>query len=315
VREEKREKQGKQSSLSSPLLPPSSSSPPPPHSGKSLIILYDVIRWEEKALYEAAIKKGIKVENVDCKNIAIDLNGKNSKYSGQVVFQRSVGYFKNVHSTAALEGLGAQVINPLYAAIMCGNKMYAHMELQKAGIRTPKAVAAFSEESAMDILDKIGYPVVIKPTVGSWGRLIALLRDKETARAVIEDREHMFPLYQVYYFEEFVKRPPRDIRAIVVGDRVVAAIYRYSAQGEWKTNMALGGYAEMCPVTNELEDICLKATNAMRGQIVGVDLMESNSQGLLVHEVNNTTEFKNTVRVTGIDIPALMIDYALGQGK
>jgi [lysine-biosynthesis-protein LysW]--L-2-aminoadipate ligase len=303
--EEKVEEEHKQSSLSS------SSNP----SGKSLIILYDVIRWEEKALYEAAIKKGVNVENVDCKNLAIDLNEKNSKYSGQVVLQRSISYFKNVHSTAALQGLGARVINPLHAAIICGNKMYAHMELEKAGIRTPKAVAAFSEESAMAVLNKIGYPAVIKPTVGSWGRLIALLRDKEEARAVIEDREHMFPLYQVYYFEEFVKRPPRDIRAIVVGDRVVAAIYRYSGQGEWKTNMALGGHAETCPVTNELEDICLKATSAMSGQIVGVDLMESKSQGLLVHEVNNTTEFKNTVRVTGIDIPGLMIDYALGQGK
>jgi [lysine-biosynthesis-protein LysW]---L-2-aminoadipate ligase len=305
VRQEEEEER-KQSSLSS-----SSSNP----SGKSLIILYDVIRWEEKALYEAAIKKGVKVKNLDCKNLAIDLNEKNSKYSGQVVLQRSISYFKNVHSTAALQGLGARVINPLHAAIMCGNKMYAHMELEKAGIRTPKAVAAFSEESAMAVLNKIGYPAVIKPTVGSWGRLIALLRDKEAARAVIEDREHMFPLYQVYYFEEFVKRPPRDIRAIVVGDRVVAAIYRYSGQGEWKTNMALGGHAETCPVTNELEDICLKATSAMSGQIVGVDLMESKSQGLLVHEVNNTTEFKNTVRVTGIDIPGLMIDYALGQGK
>jgi [lysine-biosynthesis-protein LysW]--L-2-aminoadipate ligase len=95
----------------------------------------------------------------------------------------------------------------------------------------------------------------------------------------------------------------------------VAAIYRYSGEGEWKTNMALGGHAEACPVTKELEDVCLKAKNAMNGHIVGVDLMESDSQGLVVHEVNNTTEFKNTVRVTGIDIPGLMIDYALGQGK
>jgi [lysine-biosynthesis-protein LysW]--L-2-aminoadipate ligase len=305
VREEKEKKeQRKQSSLPSRY-----------RSSNSLIILYDVIRWEEKALYEAAVKKGIKVENLDCKNIGIDLNDQNSRYRGEIVLQRSVSYFKNVHSTAALEGLGAQVINSLYTAIMSGNKMYAHMELQKAGIRTPKAMAAFSEESAMEVLDKIGYPVVIKPTVGSWGRLIALLRDKEAARAVIEDREHMFPLYQIYYFEEFVKRPPRDIRAIVVGDRVVAAIYRYSGQGEWKTNMALGGHAEMCPVTNELEDVCLKATSIVHGEVVGVDLMESDSQGLLVHEVNNNTEFKNTVRVTGIDIAGLIVDYAIGQGK
>ncbi len=284
-------------------------------SGNSLTLLSDNLRWEEKALYEAAKKKGVSVENVDCKNLVANLNDRKSKYSGQVVLQRSVSYFKNVHSTAALEGLGGRVINPLYSAILCGNKMYAHMELEKAGVRTPKAVAAFSEEGALAALDEFGYPAVIKPTVGSWGRLIALLRDKEAARAVIEDREHMFPLYQVYYFEEFVERPPRDIRVIVVGDSVAAAIYRYSGEGEWKTNMALGGHAEACPVTNELEDICMKATRALGGQIVGVDLMESKSDGLMVHEVNNTTEFKNTVRVTGVDIPGLMVDYALGQGK
>jgi [lysine-biosynthesis-protein LysW]--L-2-aminoadipate ligase len=279
----------------------------------SLTILYDNIRWEEKALYEAAKKKGVNVENLDCKNLSLNLNEKNSIYSGRTILQRCVSYFKNVHSTAALEGLGARMINPLQAAIMCGNKMYSHMLLEKAGVRAPKAFSAFSEEGALEALDRMGYPAVIKPTVGSWGRLIALLRDKDSARAVIEDREHMFPIYQVYYFEEFVERPPRDIRAIVVGDRVVAAIYRYSGQGEWKTNMALGGHAEVCPVTKELEDICLKASQCLSGQIVGVDLMESKEHGLLVHEVNNTTEFKNTVRVTGVDIPALMIDYALAK--
>ena len=284
-------------------------------SPNSLLILYDNIRWEEKSLYEAAKKKGIDVENIDCKNLILHLNLGGPRYEGRVVLQMSVSYFKNVHSTAALEGLGAYVINPLKAAILCGNKLYAHMELERSGIGTPRAIAAFSEEGALAALDKIGYPAVIKPTVGSWGRLIALLRDKEAAKAVIEDREHMFPLYQVYYFEEFVERPPRDIRAIVIGDQVVAAIYRYSGQGQWKTNMALGGHAEECPVTNELEDICLKSTRALGGQIVGVDLMESKSRGLLVHEVNNTTEFKNTVRVTGIDIPGLMVDYALAQGK
>ena len=284
-------------------------------SSKSLTILYDSIRWEEKALYEAAKKSGIGVDNVDCKNLALNLNDQNSQYKGRVILQRCVSYFKNVHSTAALEGLGASIINPLQAAIMCGDKMYSHMLLEKAGIKTPKAVSAFSEEAAISALDELGYPAVIKPTVGSWGRLIALLRDKESARAVIEDRQHMFPIYHIYYFEEFVERPPRDIRAIVVGDAVVAAIYRYSGESEWKTNMALGGRAEVCPITKELEDICLGATRALGGQIVGVDLMESKKNGLLVHEVNNTTEFKNTVRVTGVDIPRLMVDYALGQSR
>jgi [lysine-biosynthesis-protein LysW]--L-2-aminoadipate ligase len=279
-------------------------------SSNSLTILYDTIRWEEKSLYEAAKKKGVEIDNVDIKNLRIRLNN-GSMYADKIVLQRSVSYFKSVHATAALEGLGAQVINPLRVASITGNKLFAHMELQKAGIKTPKAISAFSEEAAIAALEEFGYPAVIKPVVGSWGRMIGLLRDKDAAKAVIEDREHMFPLYHIYYFEEFVQRPPRDIRAIVVGDRVVAAIYRYSGDGQWKTNMALGGHAEACPVTKELEDICVKATKVLGGQIVGVDLMESDKDGLMIHEVNNTTEFKNTVRVTGVDIPGMMIDYAL----
>ncbi len=282
-------------------------------SSSPLTILYDSIRWEEKALYESAKKRGVNVESVDCKNVVLDLNDRNSEFRGRTILQRCVSYFKSVHSTSALEGLGARIINPLQTAIICGNKMYSHMLLEKAGVRTPRAVSAFSEEAAISALDKFGYPAVIKPTIGSWGRLIALLRDKESAKAVIEDREHMFPIYQIYYFEELVDRPPRDIRAIVVGDSVPAAIYRYSGDNEWKTNMALGGRAESCPVSKELEDICLKASHALGGEMVGVDLMESKSDGLLVHEVNNTTEFKNTVRVTGTDIPGLMVDYALHQ--
>ena len=283
----------------------------------SLSILYDNIRWEEKALYEAAKKRDIKVNNINCKDLSIDLNNEreSSPYLNKVIIQRCVSYFKSVHATAALEGLGAHIINSLRTATVCGNKLFAHMELQKAGVKTPNAFSAFSEESAIAALDNLGYPAVIKPTIGSWGRLIALLRDRDAANAVIEDREHMFPLYQVYYFEELVSRPPRDIRAIVIGDTVVAAIYRYSGPGEWKTNMALGGHAETCPLTNELEDICIKATKAVEGQIVGVDLMESREHGLIVHEINNTTEFRNTVRVTGVDIPGLMVDFASKIGK
>jgi [lysine-biosynthesis-protein LysW]--L-2-aminoadipate ligase len=277
----------------------------------SLTILYDTIRWEEKALYEAAKKRGIKVNKIDCKSLFIDLNqAEESPYKDTVIIQRCVSYFKSVHSTAALEGLGAKVINSLHTATSCGNKLFAHMELQKAGIKTPRAISAFSEESAIAGLGDLGYPAVIKPTIGSWGRLVALVRDKDAAKAVVEDRMHMFPLYQIYYVEEFVNRPPRDIRAIVIGDKVVAAIYRYSMNGEWKTNMALGGRAEICPITNEMEDICIRATNAVAGNIVGVDLMESKEHGLVVHEINNTTEFRNTVSTTGVDIAGLMIDFS-----
>lgn len=281
----------------------------------SFFILYDQLRWEEKSLIETAKKKDIKLEVINCRESSIELDKNKSPHCNDIILQRCVSYYNNLHSTAAFEGLGAKIINSLYTAIMCGNKLFTHMELSKTGVAIPKAFCAFSNQSALNILNKNGYPKVIKPVVGSWGRMIALLKDKEAAEAVIEDREHMYPLYQVYYFEEFVKRPPRDIRCIVVGDNVAAAIYRYSGENEWKTNMALGGKAEACKVTNEMENLCLRAAKTMKGEILGVDLMESDENGLLVHEVNNTTEFKNTVKVTEIDIPSLIIDHLVNSNK
>ncbi len=279
----------------------------------SLSILYDTIRWEEKALFDAGKKKGANIKMVDCKNLFLNLD--QSKENFGTVMQRCVSYYRSLHSTAALEGKGVNVINCLSTSIFAGNKLFTHMLLQKNGIPTPFSTVAFSEEAALAAMESRGYPMVLKPTVGSWGRLIALLKDRDSAEGIMESRERMYPIYQVYYLEEFVQRPPRDIRAIMIGDKVVAAIYRYSGDSQWKTNMALGGSAEECKVTKELEDICVRAKNAVQGQIVGVDLMESKERGLLVHEVNNTTEYKNTVKVTGVDIPALMIDYALQSRK
>lgn len=278
-----------------------------------LSILYDTIRWEEKALFDAAKDKGINVKMVDCKNLSVSLD--NTKEDLGTVIQRCVSYYRSLHSTAALEGKGVNVINPLNTSIFAGNKLFTHMLLLKHGIPTPFSAVAFSEDSVLEFLDKNGYPMVLKPTVGSWGRMIALLKDKDSAEGIIKSREKMYPIYQVYYLEEFVTRPPRDIRAIMVGDRIVAAIYRYSGDGQWKTNMALGGRAEEYKVTKELEDICIKAKNVVQGQIVGIDLMESKEKGLVIHEINNTTEYKNTVRVTGVNIPAMMIDYATQSRK
>ena len=276
-------------------------------------ILYDTIRWEEKALLEAGKKNNINIQMVNCKKLALNLEKKPEDYG--VVIQRCVSYYRNLHSTAALEGLGVKVINCLNTGVFAGNKLFTHMLLKKFGVPTPDATVAFSKEAALQALETQGFPKIIKPTVGSWGRLISKLNDKESAEGIIDSRENMYPIHQIHYLEEFVKRPPRDIRAIMVGDKIVAAIYRTSGNGNWKTNMALGGIAEPCKATPEMEEMCIKAKNAVQGDIVGVDLMESDEKGLVVHEVNNTTEYKNTVRVCEVDIPSLMLDYALNIGK
>ncbi len=230
-----------------------------------------------------------------------------------MVLQRSVSYFRNVHSTATLEFLGHTVVNPFACAWTCGNKLLGSLALIRHGIATPKTILAMAEDSALRSIERLGYPVVVKPVVGSWGRLLALVKDSDAARAIIEDREHMFPLYRVYYLQEFVKRPPRDIRTFVVGGRTVAAIYRHSST-DWRTNTARGGRAEKCKITPELDELSVKAAQAVEGEFVGVDMMEG-KDGIVVHEVNNTTEFKNTVPATGVDIPGVIVDYLVSIQK
>ena len=273
----------------------------------TITALYDTIRLEEKLLIESAKKNNINLEMIDCKNMSVDLNEKSC--FTHPVLQRCVSYYRNLHSTAAIEGQGVRVVNCLNTGIFAGNKLFTHMLLQKSGVPTPDATVAFSKDAAMEALDRNGFPKIIKPTVGSWGRMVSKINDMDSAEGIIEGREAMYPIHQVHFLEEFVVRPPRDIRSIVIGDTVPAAIYRNSGDGNWKTNTHLGGSAEICEVTNELEEICLKAKNAVHGEIVGVDLMESNDKGLVVHEINNTTEFRNVVRVTGVDIPKLMLEY------
>ena len=273
----------------------------------TITALYDTIRLEEKLLIESAKKNNINLEMIDCKKMSVDLNEKSCITNP--VLQRCVSYYRNLHSTAAIEGQGVRVVNCLNTGIFAGNKLFTHMLLQKSGVPTPNATVAFSKDAAMEALDRNGFPKIIKPTVGSWGRMVSKINDMDSAEGIIEGREAMYPIHQVHFLEEFVERPPRDIRAIVIGDTVPAAIYRNSGDGNWKTNTHLGGSAETCEITNELEEICLKAKNAVQGEIVGVDLMESNNKGLVVHEINNTTEFRNVVRVTGVDIPKLMLEY------
>ena len=273
-------------------------------------MLYDVIRIEEKMLAKAADRKNIDLKMICSKDLYFDLHKDYHQEFGDIALQRCVSYFRSLHITAFLESKGVKVVNGLNEAFTAGNKLNSTLKMIHAGIPVPKTYLAFTQESSLKALEELGYPAVLKPTMGSWGRLIALMNDSESAESILEDREHMFPIYQNYYIQEKVKRPPRDIRAFVIGDKVVAAIYRISAEGVWKTNTARGGKAENYPVTNELEDLCLRAATAMGEGLFGVDLMES-PDGLLVHEVNNTIEFRNTVPITGVDIPSLMLDYLI----
>jgi [lysine-biosynthesis-protein LysW]--L-2-aminoadipate ligase len=282
-------------------------------------MVYDLVRLEEKAVIEAAKRRGGPTEGLldfrayDSKDLYFEVGASGAQKAretfGSVVLQRTAQYFRNLHLTAILEGYGLRVVNSLSSALYSGNKLLSSIILDREGIPTPRTKLAFTEDGALRALEELGYPAILKPTIGSWGRLVACLNDVDAAKSVIEDRQEMYPIYHVYYLQEKVRRPPRDIRAIVVGDRTVAAIHRISTTGDWRTNTARGGRAENLPVTKELDELCLGACKPFGEGVYGVDLMESEVRGLLVHEVNNTTEFKNVMAQSKVDIPSLIVEF------
>ena len=275
-------------------------------------IVFDRLRAEEKMLQKEATDLGHDTVMLDAKITHVNTDSIRTDFDlGDVVLERCVSYFRGLHFTACLEFMDIPVLNKFDVASLCGNKMFMTLLLKKNNIPTPKTYFSFSSESATENIEKVGYPLVIKPVIGSWGRGVMPLKDKDTVDAVFEIRDITdSPHDRIYYLQELIKRPPRDIRVITIGDRPIAAMYRKSSGG-FKTNIALGADPEICEITKEMEDMASKASKAMGGGILGIDMMEDEENGLVVHEVNNTVEFKGLAKVAKENIPKEMVDFAI----
>ena len=284
----------------------------------TISLISDRIRWDEKALINAASRMKVDLKLIDPKGIFINVSGGLDEIRdsfGDVAINRCISYFRGLHITAILEKAGLEVINPFDVTLICGNKVFTNLALMEAGVPIPKTLLAFTGDGALKALDEIGFPAVMKPVIGSWGRLIALVKDKDSAQAIIESREQIHnALLQIYYVQEYVNRPPRDIRILVIGDEAVAASYRYSPKDDWRTNVARGGVSKPCRLTDDLADLALRAAKAVGGGVLAVDCMESPS-GILVHEVNGTVEFRGLCSATQVDIPRKIIEYAVRMAK
>jgi [lysine-biosynthesis-protein LysW]--L-2-aminoadipate ligase len=279
-------------------------------------ILYDRIRWEEKEISRHLEERGFKAQMIDGKLqvLSLDLVAPSIP---PVVIERCVSFYRGMNIASVFEAQGVRMINSSKVLDICGNKLATSLLLSRNGIPSPKTVVAFSAESAMQAIDAMGYPCVMKPIVGSWGRQVVPVRDRETAEALIELREQQGDSIQsIFYVQEMINRPPRDIRCITVGDEIVASVYRYAPQDTWKTNVALGGRTEPCPMTSELQDIVSRTSKIVGEGILGIDVMEKQTTGeLVVHEVNGTVEFKGAQSATPHSIADKVAKYAILQLK
>lgn len=272
-------------------------------------LVIDRIRLDEKLIIKAAEKLGVEVEIMDVSKVFFNITSLDIKPFNDVdiFLQRCVSTLKGLYITKILEEYGFDVVNSYNTSSNCIDKVKSSILFAKNNIPTPETILAFAEEGGLEALKHIGFPAILKPIMGSWARLVAKINDFDAAKSIFEDRKEMGVWYSIFYLQRYINKPGRDIRSMVIGDKVVAAIYRVN-QNDWRTNTARGGTAVSCKVTPSLEELSLKAAEAVGGGILGVDLMEDGDH-LVVHEANHSPEFKNIQRVTGKDIALEIVRY------
>jgi [lysine-biosynthesis-protein LysW]--L-2-aminoadipate ligase len=278
-------------------------------------VLLSRVRVEEKWLFEALEARGLNYDRLDDRQVKFDLAHPEPWLHYDVILERSISYGRGLYACQVLNTWGIPTVNSARVAATCGDKLATSTALQANGVPQPAVRVAFTPEAALELIEQMGYPVVLKPVVGSWGRLVSKVNDREAAEALLEHREVLGNYQQqIYYIQEYVPKPNgRDIRAFVVGDETIAAIYRTSAH--WITNTARGGAASNCPVTPDLNAICVAATKAVGGGVLAIDVLEDPDRGFLINEVNHTMEFHSSVPATGVDIPGKVIDYVVEVGR
>jgi [lysine-biosynthesis-protein LysW]---L-2-aminoadipate ligase len=275
--------------------------------------LYSLIRKDEKLILQEFKKRGVEVVRLNDRELVFDLKNLDEFKDLDVVLERCLNHSRAFYSLEMFSLAGVKTVNSFHTAHICGDKMLTSIALEKAGVPHMRTMAAFTPESALEAIEEMGYPCVLKPCVGSWGRLIAKINDRESAEAILEHKKILGSYHHsTFYIQEYIKKGGRDLRTFVIGDKCIAAVWRNSEH--WITNTARGGKTENCPVTPEINDISVAAAKAVKGDIVAIDLVEVDG-GFSVIEVNYTMEFKNSIDITGVNIPGEIVDYVLSLKK
>ncbi|MCC7022472.1 MAG: lysine biosynthesis protein LysX [Thermomicrobiales bacterium] len=275
-------------------------------------VLVSHLRTEEKAILAAARQRGVAVTPLFDRELMLDLaaaDAAGSRLDYDVVLDRCVAHSRSGYTLRALQRWGIPTLNSAEAVRLCDDKAENSLVLEAAGVPTPRTLLAFDIESAIRACETVGYPAVLKPVTGSWGRLLARVNGPEQARAILEQKRDLGSFHHaIFYVQEYIAKPDRDIRAYVVGDRVLAASYRTAKH--WVTNAARGAQSMPCPITPDIEELALRACRAVGARLAGVDLIET-EDGLEVIEVNTGGEFKGLMSTTDVDIAGAIVDEAL----
>lgn len=281
-------------------------------SGIKIGILHTQIRGDEKLLIAACETRSIDYVLVDIRDVLF--NPLTYKPNFDIALERCVSSTKGMYAIKFLETMGIPVINSYFTAVSCWDKFNTSIMLERAGVPVVPFGMAFNEDQTKELIKQLGnYPVVLKPSTGSWGRMLSKINDSDALEGVLEQKIFLGgPQHQAFYVQKYIEKQGRDIRSFVVGGKTIAAIYRTSPH--WITNTARGGVATNCFVTKEIEQLGSKVSELLGGGILSLDIFES-EEGLMVNEVNHTTEFKNSEVPTGVDISGKIIEYCISAYK
>lgn len=275
-----------------------------------IALTYTRLRVEERLLLDAFAALGVEAEPIDLRDEVFDLDRPGRWEGFDLVLDRSVSLTSSLTSVRILESFGLRCVNSARTIEVCSDKLMTSIALVAAGVPTPRVAVGTGAESGLRAVEEIGYPAVLKPTIGSWGRMVARLNDRDAAEAVIEHRDTLGSAqHGVFYVQEHIQKPGRDIRVFVVGGEPIAAIMRTSEH--WVTNTARGARASGLAISGELGDLCRRASRAVGADVVAVDVLECPRRGLLVNELNHSMEFRNSVETSGVDIPGLVARHAV----
>jgi [lysine-biosynthesis-protein LysW]--L-2-aminoadipate ligase len=281
-----------------------------------IALTYTRLRIEERLLLDEFEKLGVEVDAIDLRKQVFDPERMGFWKRYDIVVDRAVSLTNSLVATRILESAGIRCVNPFATLSLCSDKLATSVALTAEGVAIPSFRVAATSEAGLEAVEDLGYPVVLKPTIGSWGRLVARVNDRDSAEAVLEHREMLGSAQQsVVYAQEHIDKPGRDLRVFVVGGDPIACIARYSEH--WVTNTARGATTEGVEITHELRELSARAAAAVGGDAVAIDLLECPVRGLLVNEINHSMEFRNSIDVTGINIPGRVAEYIarIGAGE
>jgi ribosomal protein S6--L-glutamate ligase len=208
-----------------------------------------------------------------------------------------------------LQSRGIRVLNPAAAVEACVDKYLASARLAAAGLTVPPTVACQHADAAQEAFDQLGGDVIVKPLFGSEGRGMVRVSDPEVAWRTFRTLER---LDCVLYLQKFIAHPGWDLRAFVLGDRVLTAMRRH-ARGDWRTNVAQGGRAEPAVLTSQQQRLAIQSAQVLGAEIAGVDLLPGPDGAWYVLEVNAVPGWRALGPVSGVDIADALIHF-LEQG-